>query len=222
MQQPIITIDLENQYSSEIFQQALVKRYDCIDSSALFPADLTPRIYLWVSPSYHLVYRRKATKQPFDTLHKRTADTYEITVHVPDIDASKYNTAIVVPKNNLILGCYFPGYKCIGLAKEVLFEATSNQIDPKKLMIDGNDLLLNRNKFCGIEEVYSRDYVVAVSVIDFEYLPYKSIFEKYLTPAEIHKHRRTITGLLDEDADFKKEQFIADVANLFKEKLEKI
>lgn len=222
MQQPIISIDLDNHYTSSIFQQALVKRYDCTESQVVRSIDLTPKIFMWISPSYHLVYKREASSQPFNTLHKKTGDTYEIKVYVPNIDASKYNTAIIVPKNNLIVGCYFPGIKARGIVKDAIFEAVNNQISSEKLKIAGNDLLLNGNKYCGIEEIYTKNFVVVASVVDIEYAPYKSVFEKYLTQNDIHKHRRTITGLKDVEPSFNTDKFIMDLSELFKEKIEKL
>jgi hypothetical protein len=218
MSQPIISIDRNNLYKSGSFYDALVLRYNQVDSPVIRAINMTPRIFIWTSPSYHLIYKRSPTASFAASLKNKGSDIYETTVFTPNLDTVKYKNTILVPKNSIIIGCFFPSRNDSGLVQNIVYEATVKQIEGT-ILHSGNDLLLDRNKFCGIEEVYSKGELVVAAVITVEFSQYKDIFEKFLQPREIIKNNRSICGLKDIYPAFNVDQYVEDISNLFAENL---
>lgn len=218
MSQPIISIDRNNLYKSGSFYDALLLRYNQIDSPVIRAINMTPHIFIWTSPSYHLIYKRSSTTSSAPVIKSKGSDVYEITVYTPNLDTIKYKNTILVPKNSIIIGCFFPGHNNNGLVQDIVYEATAKQIEGN-ILRSGNDLLLNRNKFCGIEEVYSKGELVVAAVVTVEFNQYKNIFEKFLQPREIIKNNRSICGLKDIYPAFNIDQYIEDISDLFAENL---
>ena len=214
MNQPVISIDRNNLYKSGSFYDALVLRYNQVDSPAIRAVNMTSRIFIWTSSSYHLIYKRSPVVSSAPFIKNKGNDIYETIVYTPNLDTLKYKNTILVPKNSIILGCFFPGRNNTGLVQDIVYEATAKQIEGNILRSE-NDLLLNKNKFCGIEEVYSKSELVVSAVITVEFIQYKDIFEKFLQPREIIKNNRSICGLKDIYPAFNVDQYIDDISDLF-------